>query len=229
MLPLEAVTRSSSPEPNTLRKGGSNRRPYGKIACLVLATSSGLSAAPAVSRQVKSEAGAGGVSAPATRRDGERDFDFDIGTWKTHLRRLVHPLTGSTVWVEYDGATVVRKIWDGRANLAELVADGPAGHLEVLSLRLYNPEAHQWSLNSANVQSGTISVPTAGEFQNGRGEFFDQETINGRAVLVRNVWTDITPTSCRFEQSFSEDGGKTWELNWVAVDTRVDDDDVKHP
>jgi len=157
----------------------------------------------------------------AAKRDGQRDFDFEIGVWKTHLRRLVHPLTGSTTWVEYEGTTVVRKVWDGRANLAELEADGPGGHLQVLSLRLYDPQARQWSLNSANSKGGTLGVPTIGEFRNGRGEFFDQESINGRTILVRNIWSDITADSCRFEQSFSEDGGKTWEVNWIAVDTRV--------
>jgi hypothetical protein len=157
----------------------------------------------------------------AERRDGQHDFDFEIGVWKTHLRRLAHPLTGSTTWVELDGTTVVRKVWDGRANLAELETDAASGHLQVLSLRLYDPRARQWSLNSANVKVGTLGVPTVGEFKDGRGEFFDQETFNGRSILVRNVWSDITADSGRFEQSFSDDGGKTWELNWVAVDTRI--------
>ena len=163
------------------------------------------------------------ASAPQTaaRRDGQHDFDFEIGTWKTHLRRLVHPLSGSTTWVELEGTTVVRKVWNGRANLAELEADGPNGHIQVLSLRLYDPRSGQWSLNSANSSSGTLSVPTVGEFRNGRGEFYDQEAFNGRTILVRNVWSDITADSCRFEQSFSDDGGKTWEANWIAVDTRV--------
>lgn len=160
-----------------------------------------------------------------TERNGEHDFDFDIGTWKTHLTRLQHPLTGSTTWVDYEGTTVVRKVWNGRANLAELEADGPAGHLEVLSLRLYDPQAHQWSLNTASSKGGTISVPTIGEFKNGHGEFFDTEPINGRSILVRNIWSDITANSCRFEQSFSADGGKTWEVNWVATDTRVKEDE----
>jgi hypothetical protein len=155
------------------------------------------------------------------RRDGQHDFDFDIGVWKTHLKRLLHPLSGSSSWVEFDGTTVVRRIWDGRANLAELTIDAPSGHLQVLSLRLYDPQARQWSLNAANANSGTLGVPTIGEFKDGRGEFFDQETINGRSVLVRNVWSDITGDSCRFEQAFSDDGGKTWEVNWIAVDTRV--------
>jgi hypothetical protein len=156
-------------------------------------------------------------------RDGQHDFDFEIGTWKTHLSRLVHPLTGSTTWVTLDGITVVRKVWDGHANLAELEVETPKGHLQVLSLRLYDPQAHQWSLNTANANGGILSVPTIGEFKNGRGEFFDQEPINGRSILVRNVWSDISADSCRFEQSFSDDGGKTWEVNWIAVDTRVKD------
>jgi len=157
----------------------------------------------------------------SARRDGQHDFDFDLGTWKTQLRRLVKPLTGSKTWVEYEGTTVVRKVWGGRANLAELEADGPSGHLQVLSLRLYDPTAAQWSLNAANSKGGGISVPTVGEFKNGRGEFYDFENFNGRMILVRNVWSDITANSCRFEQAFSEDGGKTWEVNWIATDTRI--------
>nr|WP_245632079.1 hypothetical protein [Edaphobacter aggregans] len=112
----------------------------------------------------------------------------------------------------------------GRANLVELEADGPGGHFEGLNLRLYNPVSHQWSLNFSGSSSGTLSQPTIGEFKNGRGEFFDQETLNGRAIFVRFVISDITPNSCRFEQAFSEDGGKTWEVNWVATDTRVKDE-----
>jgi hypothetical protein len=155
------------------------------------------------------------------QRDGQHDFDFHIGAWKTHVSRLVHPLTGSTTWVTYEGTTVVRKVWNGRANLVELEVDGRAGHLELLSLRLYDPQSRQWSLNVTNSASGTLGVPTIGEFKNGRGEFFDRETLNGRAILVRFVISDITSNSCHFEQAFSDDGGKTWEVNWLATDTRV--------
>jgi hypothetical protein len=161
------------------------------------------------------------------RRDGQHDFDSEIGTWKTHVSRLLHPLTGSTTWVEYDGTTVVRKMWNGRANLVELEADSPAGHFEGLNLRLYNPQSHQWSLNFANSKGGSLSQPTIGEFKNGHGEFFDQETLDGRVILVRFVVSDITPSSCRFEQAFSDDGGKSWEINWVATDTRVNDESDK--
>ncbi|HSY59028.1 MAG TPA: hypothetical protein VK795_05665, partial [Terriglobales bacterium] len=113
--------------------------------------------------------------------------------------------------------------WGGRANMVELEVDGPTGHIEGLSLRLYNPDSHQWSLNFANSKVGSLGVPTIGEFKNGRGEFYDQEPFNGRSILVRFVISDITPNSCRFEQSFSDDGGKTWEANWIATDTRVND------
>jgi len=160
------------------------------------------------------------------KRDGQRDFDFEIGTWQTRVKRLKRPLTGSTTWVDYQGTTVVRKVWNGRANLVELEVDGPAGRLEGLSLRLYNPESRQWSLNFANSAGGTMTPPTIGEFKDGRGEYFSQETLNGRAILVRFVISDITPASCRFEQAFSDDGGKTWEVNWIATDTRVNSADL---
>jgi hypothetical protein len=157
--------------------------------------------------------------------EGQHDFDFEIGTWKSHGSRLVHPLTGSTTWADFDGITVVRPVWSGRANLVQLEADGPvAGHIENLSLRLYNPQSHQWSLYYSSSKSGTLSVPTIGEFKNGRGEFFDMELISGENVLVRNVWSDITPNSCHFEQAFSEDAGKTWEVNWITTDTRLPDE-----
>src|ERR1700738_4927637 len=168
-----------------------------------------------------SDASSAGLQHTPTERDGQHDFDFEIGTWKTHLRRLVHPLTGSTTWVELEGTTVVRKVWNGRANLIDLEADGPEGHFEGLNLRLYNPQSHQWSLNFANSNDGPLSQPTVGAFKNGRGEFYDQETLNGRAIFVRFVISDITASSCRFEQAFSDDGGKTWEVNWIATDTRL--------
>lgn len=152
--------------------------------------------------------------------DGQRAFDFEIGNWKTHLRRLVRPLTGSTTWVEYTGTSIVRKVWDGRANLVELNVEGPAGRIQALSLRLYNPKTRQWSLNFSAAGMGEMGVPAVGGFKNGRGEFFNQETLNGKPILVRFVISDVTSTSCKFEQAFSDDGGKTWEVNWIAVDTR---------
>ena len=153
-------------------------------------------------------------------RDGKHDFDFHFGNWHTHVRILVHPLTGSKTWVESDGTVTVRKIWDGRGNLEELEVSNATTHFKGLTLFLYNPQAHQWSQASANINNGALNTPLIGEFKNGRGEFYDQETYNGRSILVRFVWSDITADSHQVEQSFSDDGGKTWEPNLVANLTR---------
>ena len=157
----------------------------------------------------------------AAPRDGRRDFDWEIGAWNTHLRRLVRPLSGSTEWVEYEGTTLVREVWKGDANLVELDVTGPAGRILALSLRLYNPQSRQWSLNFASSATGELATPSVGRFRDGRGEFYSKESLNGRPILVRFIITPLTADSCRFEQAFSADGGKTWEANWIATDTRV--------
>jgi len=167
-------------------------------------------------------------TAKAAQRDGQHDFDFEIGSWKIHLKRLQNPLTGSTNWIEFDGTSVTRKVWDGRSNLEELDVDSPSGHIEGLTLRLYNPQSHQWSLYWANSKNGTMGgPPNIGEFKDGRGEFLCQDTFNGRTILIRYVWSNITASSAHFEQSFSDDGGKTWEVNWITDQTRVNDEAAK--
>jgi hypothetical protein len=157
----------------------------------------------------------------AAEQDVQHDFDFQFGTWKTHVSRLVHPLTGSTTWTEYEGVSVVRKVWNGRASLLELEVQGPAGHIEGVGLRLYNPTSHQWNLNWTNSSAGMLTGAMIGEFRGGRGEFYGQDTFNERSILVRNGFSEITPTSSRFEQAFSVDGGKTWEANWIMTFTRT--------
>lgn len=165
---------------------------------------------------------------PATAlRDGQHDFDFEIGTWKIHLKRLLHPLTGSTTWTEFDGTSYTQKVWNGKANLEQFETNGSAGQIEGMTLRLYNPESHQWSIYWATSKNGTLAIPTVGEFKNGVGEFYDHEPINGRMTLVRFIWSKITATSAHFEQSFSDDGGKTWEVNWITDQTRVSEDEYK--
>ncbi|MEO5511207.1 MAG: hypothetical protein ABIV28_00055 [Longimicrobiales bacterium] len=131
-------------------------------------------------------------------------------------------MTGSTTWNEYEGTTTVRPVLDGRANLVELVAKGDAGRIEGLSMRLYNPATRQWSLNFASPTGGVFTTPVFGEFKSGRGEFYGTDTANGRSVLVRFIITNVTPRSWRFEQAYSDDAGKTWEINWIVIDTKVD-------
>jgi hypothetical protein len=156
----------------------------------------------------------------AVPRDGQRDFDPLLGSWKYHLKRLQHPLSGSKDWVEFDGTGTCVKVWDGRAQLDQLEVDSPTGHIEGLTLRTYNPTSHQWSLYWANSRDGAIDPPQVGEFRNGRGEFYAQIVKDGRSILCRFVWTNMNGTP-HFEQSFSADGGKTWEVNWITDQTRA--------
>ena len=154
--------------------------------------------------------------APAAARDGQHDFDFEFGAWRAQVARLVKPLSGSTSWVEYQGPSTVRRIWGGAGNLGEIDLTGPAGRIRGISLRLYDPQSHQWRITWANANDGILGAPMVGSFAKGRGEFYDQETYDGRAIFVRFVFSEITATSFRLEQAFSADGGKTWEPNWRA-------------
>lgn len=153
--------------------------------------------------------------------DEQHDFDFYFGDWKYHLKRLQNPLTGSTTWIDFVGTGSCFKVWGCRANLDEFDGDGPTGYIEGLTLRTYNPESHQWSLYWANSKDGRVVVPQIGQFKNGRGEFYGQDMLNGKSTFIRFVWTNTTTSMPHFEQSFSEDGGKTWEANWIEDQTRV--------
>ena len=153
-------------------------------------------------------------------RDGQHDFDFNIGVWKTHIKRILDPLSGSANSIELNGTVTVRKVWAGRAQLAEIEADGPNGHWEGLTLFLYNPQAHQWNQTFANSKMGALTPPLIGAFKDGRGELFSQDTVDGRSIWVRAVWSDIKTDSHHFEQSYSDDGGKTWTPAFIATLSR---------
>jgi hypothetical protein len=153
------------------------------------------------------------------QRDGAHDFDFLIGDWKAHVRRLPDRLTNSNTWIEYDGISNHKKLLDSNANFEEFEVTSPDKklHLKGQTLRLYNPTSHQWSIYLVDVDNGVLSLPPViGQFDGNRGEFFDQEDFKGRAIFVRYVWLNLSPTSARMEQSFSADGGKTWEVNWIC-------------
>jgi hypothetical protein len=190
-------------------------RTYSFLSALILATN------PLHPAAVTGSPAGGPVQQKrAAERDGQHDFDFEFGTWKAHVRRLVAPLSGSDKWIELEGISTVRKVWGGRANLGELVVDNPATHLEGLSLRLYNPESRQWSIYWSNAKDGSLGPAMIGGFKDGRGEFYNQEKFGDAAVYVRFIFSDITTTTFRLEQAFSDDGGKTWEPNWIATFTR---------
>jgi hypothetical protein len=154
-------------------------------------------------------------------RDGQHDFDFNIGVWKTHIKRVLDPLSGSTKSIELNGTVTVRKVSDGRAELEELEADGPKEHIQGVTLFLYNPASHQWSQTFANSKTGAFDPALIGAFKDGRGELFAQDTFDGRSILVRATWSDIAPDSHHFEESISDDGGKTWVPAFIASLTRL--------
>ncbi len=168
-------------------------------------------------------AGATGEGAQANQtaaRDGAHDFDFHFGVWRTHIRRILDPLSGSAKSMELNGTVSVRKVWDGRAQLEEIEAEGPNGHWEGLTLFLYNPTAHQWSQTFVDSKSGVLAPPMIGAFKDGRGELLSQDTFRDRSILVRGVWSDIKPDSYHYEESYSDDGGKTWAPAFIANLTR---------
>ncbi|WP_457323427.1 hypothetical protein [Roseateles sp. P5_E11] len=158
---------------------------------------------------------------PATPAGAPQDFEFEHGKWYTSLRRRLRPLSGSDTWAEYTGTTLVHPLLGGRANLVELDVSGPEGRIQGLSLRLFEVQRQRWTLNFANAASGTLAAPMVGGFGGSpRGLFYSAEDFNGRQILVRFAIESLGTDRCRFEQAFSADGGVTWEVNWVAVDTR---------
>jgi hypothetical protein len=162
--------------------------------------------------------GASGVYG-AQQRDGSHDFDFLIGDWKAHVRRLPDRLNGSNAWDVYDGISNHKKLLDTNANFEEFDV-GSADkklHIKAQTLRVYNPETHQWSIYLLDLDKGELDIPpVVGQFRGNRGEFYNQQTLRDRVILVRYVWLNISPKSSRMEQSFSPDGGKTWEVNWIC-------------
>jgi hypothetical protein len=149
--------------------------------------------------------------------DGAHDFDFIIGKWKAHVRRLPDRLVGSTKWLEYDGISNHSKLLDSNANFEEFDVTGPAGRIKAQTLRLYNPKSQQWAIYGVDLDAGQLPMPaTIGQFTGKRGEFYDREEWKGRWILVRFVWENLSPNSAKMTQSFSDDGGKTWEANWIC-------------
>ena len=153
------------------------------------------------------------------QRDGSHDFDFLIGDWKAHVRRLPDRLNNSNRWDVYDGISNHRKLLDTNANFEqfEVTSTDKKLHLKAQTLRMYNPATHQWSIYLLDLDNGTLDTPpVVGAFNGKRGEFFHQETLEGRTILVRYVWLDLGPKAARMEQSYSPDGGQTWEVNWIC-------------
>jgi hypothetical protein len=124
----------------------------------------------------------------SSRSEGPRDFDFLHSRWRVHNRRLVRPLTGSDEWDEFDGRSLVCPVWNGEGLIEEWEADTPSSRVSAISVHLYDAAAAQWRLQWATRAAGRFGMPTVGRFSDGRGEFFDREEFERRAILLRLVW-----------------------------------------
>ena len=156
-----------------------------------------------------------------TENDGRNDFDFLTGSWKVHHKLLKGRLKGSTEWDEFEGTCTDKKILNGLGNFDEVIMHTKTGTFNAVALRLFDINSKEWSIYWAAGTSGMLDVPMVGCFKDGRGEFYSQEVFEGRHIFSRFIWFEITATSCRWEQAFSADGGKTWETNWIMEHERA--------
>jgi hypothetical protein len=157
------------------------------------------------------------MSAAETATSGLHDFDFLVGQWRVHHRRLKERLADNHEWVEFEGTSLVQKLMGGDALVDDNVVDLPAGAYRAAGLRAFDRNSGQWSIwwLDGRTPLGPLDPPVRGGFRDGTGTFVADETFNGRAIRVRFVWSRITPVSCHWEQAFSPDGGATWETNWM--------------
>ena len=154
-------------------------------------------------------------------RDGRADFDFLIGEWSVQNRRLRERLAGCTEWEEFPSTCRARRVLDGLGNLDEFTLEPESGRVHAMTVRLYDPASREWSIYwAASTGSGRFDVPMVGRFDGSRGEFYSQEVYAGRHVFNRFIWTVRGADSCRWEQAYSADGGRSWETNWVMEFTR---------
>ncbi|MEV0237337.1 hypothetical protein [Nonomuraea sp. NPDC050786] len=148
------------------------------------------------------------------------DFDFLAGRWNVANRKLVKVLAGSDVWEEFPGHSVATRHFDGGASFDEITF--PTKGFIGMTLRVFNQETRQWSIYWANSRTGVLDTrPMVGTFEGDRGEFYGEETHEGRPVRCRFIWTVHGPDAARWEQAFSADDGQTWETNWTMDFSRV--------
>lgn len=153
--------------------------------------------------------------------DGRQDFDFFNGKWKTRHRRLKKRLSGSSDWEEFESTGWARTILGGIGNFDETRFDPAWRDMYGCTIRLFDPVAREWSLTWSDSETGRLFPSVYGRFENGVGNFHGVEKHDGRTVLIRFKWSEITDTTADWEQAFSEDGGVTWETNWYMRSTKV--------
>jgi hypothetical protein len=149
------------------------------------------------------------------------DWDFLVGHWSVRHRRLKERLANCTAWDEFGGTCVNWTTLGGKGNVDDNLLELPGGPYRAVAIRALDEKAGQWLIWWLDARYLTIDAPMRGGFKSGIGTFLADETFDGRAIKVRFRWSEITPTSAKWEQAFSADGGATWETNWFMDFTRV--------
>lgn len=169
------------------------------------------------------------TSIASTTKDGRGDFDFLMGHWRIQNQRLVKRLAGSTAWETFEATAHARPLPGGMGNYDDFIAEKWRPGFVGMSLRVYGPATKKWTiywLDNATGgldAKGQLAVAVVGEFKNGIGTFVCEDEFEGKPIIVRYTWSNITQNSARWEQAFSPDGGETWETNWTMELTRVGD------
>jgi hypothetical protein len=159
--------------------------------------------------------------ATASAHDGAHDFDFLFGQWTGAQRKLKVRLANSNDWFDFSSTSTARPLLGGRANMDEVVLNYPTGAGAAgATFRVYDPQKQLWSIYWIGTTSFTVDSPVVGRFVNGVGEFYGDDTWEGKPIRVRFIWSKIDLTHAHWEQAFSADAGKTWETNWTADFTR---------
>jgi hypothetical protein len=157
----------------------------------------------------------------AIARDGSHDMDFAKGNWRTDITRIKNPFDPNSAVVRSHGTKKVTPIWGGKGWLEEIEADGPDGHWEAANVTLYDPQTHQWNNYYAESPDGTFdATPSVGEYRDGNIEYYSQQNVGGRVMLIRGVWKNIKADSHDYEISRSIDGGRTWHPSFLVHVTR---------
>ena len=198
---MNAITTASRPVPRTEPRKAPRAKP--------LATQGRAQAAQAVPG-----------SGTELQADGRRDFDFFVGQWRTHNGRLAERFKGSTQWEAFESTHRVEHVLGG-LGIQEMYSTQHWPGFEGHSVKLFDPAKKLWSIYWADNRSGVMQAPVVGGFSKGVGVFEGDDVLEGRPIRVRFVWSAITPTAAHWEQAFSQDGGQTWETNWLMAMTRV--------
>ena len=160
----------------------------------------------------------GGPAETAPPAKMTSDFDFLVGTFDVVNRQLTRPLTGSREWEQFPATAVARAHLDDAVSIDEM--HFPTKRFFGMSIRLFDPEAKEWTVYWVDSRTGTLQPPVRGRWVDGVSLFFGDDEHDGKPVRASYRWSEVTESSARWEQAFSADDGQTWETNWVMEWTR---------